>query len=437
MSAPSAEEIPAMDLTLHVESPAAGGSSIARYEGQVVFVTGAIPGETVRARTEAGPAAKFLRADVTEVLEASEFRVGDRRRQFLTEDVRGSHLFGGMEFAHVDLAHSRELKAEVLRDQLSRIGHIDRGVDVAAAPGETTGLNWRTRVQLAVDGSGRLGMLAPRSHDVVPLASAPLATSAIAEVALSSLRLPGADRLEFAWSGERGAAIVRGACDPAALTDLVQALPAQWSVLADTRNGTARKRVGTKGGHSKLSVVRGEDHLIETVSGRDYRVAADGFWQVHEQAPQLLSAQVNDALSEKTQMITDLYCGVGLLGISAGRAIGARLYGVEGAKPAIENAKVNAKGLKAEFDASRADRVTIPNSDVIILDPPRSGAGKAVTRALLESNAKTIVYVSCDAATLARDLAVLVDGGFAIESLRGYDLFPLTAHLETVTVLRR
>ncbi|WP_252199948.1 methyltransferase [Brevibacterium sp. RIT 803] len=437
MSAPSAEAIPAMDLTLHIESPAAGGISIARHEGQVVFVTGAIPGETVRARTESGSAAKFLRADVTEVLEASDHRVRDRREQFLAEHAQKPSLFGGMEFAHVDLAHSRELKAQALRDQLSRIGHIDRSVDIAAAPGETTGLNWRTRVQLAVDGHGRLGMLAPRSHDVVPLVSAPLATSAIAEVALTSLRLPGADRLEFAWSGDRGAAIVRGDCDPSVLTDLGQALPAQWSVLADTRSGSGRKRISTKGGHTKLSVVRGEDQLIEKVAGRDYRVGADGFWQVHEQAPQLLSAQVNAVLSEKTQMITDLFCGVGLLGISAAEATGARLYGVEGAKSAIENAKVNAKGLNAAFDASRADRVTIPNSDVIVLDPPRSGAGKAVTRALLESSAKTIVYVSCDAATLARDLAVLVDGGFAIESLRGFDLFPLTAHLETVTVLRR
>ncbi|NJC57206.1 class I SAM-dependent RNA methyltransferase [Brevibacterium marinum] len=437
MSAPSAEEIPAMDLTLHIESPAAGGTSIARHEGQVVFVTGAIPGETVRARTEAGPAAKFLRADVTEVIEASDFRITDRRRQFLTEDADDSHLFGGMEFAHVDLAHSRELKAEVLGDQLSRIGHIDREVEVAAAPGESTGLNWRTRVQLAVDADGRLGMLAPRSHDVVPLASAPLATRAIAEVALTQLRLPGADRLEFAWSGDRGAVIVRGDADPSVVAELAQALPTRWSVLADARSGTGRRRVGTTGGHTKLSVVRGDDQLIERVSGRDFRVAADGFWQVHEHAPQLLSAQVNSALSEATRMVTDLYCGVGLLGISAASATGARLYGVEGAKSAIENAKVNAKGLKAAFDATRADRVTIPNSDVIILDPPRSGAGKAVARALLDSNARTIVYVSCDAATLARDLAILVGGGFAIESLRGFDLFPLTAHLETVTVLRR
>lgn len=450
MSSPSADEIPAMDLTLHIERPAAGGSSIARHEGQVVFVTGAIPGETVRARTEAGRAGKFLRAEVTEVLEASEFRVADRRHDFLTDAARedlnaaanhtpagaGANLFGGMEFAHVDLAHSRALKAEVLRDQLSRIGHIDRDVTVTAAPGETSGMNWRTRVQLAVDADGRLGMLAPRSHEVVPLRSAPLASSAIAEVALSELRLPGAERLEFAWAGDHGAVIVRGDCDPAAVDELSIALPPQWSVLADT-SSRARRGSRPKGGHTGLAVIRGRDVLRETVAGRDYQVGADGFWQVHEQAPATLRAEVTAALETSPGMITDLYCGVGLLGIEAASATGSRLYGVEGSKSAIDHAKANAKGLKADFDAARVDRAQIPDSDVIILDPPRSGAGKAVTRALLESSAKTIVYVSCDAATLARDLSALTTGGFEIERLGGFDLFPLTAHVETVTVLRR
>lgn len=450
MSAPSTDEIPSQDLTLTVESPAAGGSSIARHEGQVVFVTGAIPGERVRARTEAGPAAKFLRADVTEVLEPSEFRVPDRRPAYLVDAANGP-LFGGMEFAHVDLAHSRNLKAEVLGDQLSRIGHLDRDVSVTAAPEESTGTDWRTRVQMAVDPAGRLGMRPARSHDVVPLRTAPLACPAIAEVDLSELRLPGADRLEFAWAGDHGAVIVRGDCDPTAVEKLASALPSQWSILAEgggssqvsahrgkQRSGAGRNPRPGKSGRGRLDVVRGQDFLTERVDDRDYLVAADGFWQVHDQAPEVLSGAVRSALQTDTTSITDLYCGVGLLGISAATNTGAELYGVEGVKSAIVNAKANARGLTAEFEAVRADRAVIPaSSDAIILDPPRSGAGKAVTKALIGSSASTIVYVSCDAATLARDLGALTAGGFVIESLRGFDLFPLTAHLETVTVLRR
>ncbi|MCD1285140.1 MULTISPECIES: TRAM domain-containing protein [unclassified Brevibacterium] len=456
----STPELPAQELTLDIASPAAGGSSIARHDGQVVFVTGALPGERVRARTEAGPAAKFLRAEVTEVLEPSEFRVPDRRLDYLPESLRsGSQpdasplLFGGMEYAHVELAHSRALKAEVIADQLSRIGHLDRSVEVHPAPGEEhtgRGTDWRTRVQLAVDEQGRLGMLAPRSHDVVPVNSAPLACPAIAEVDLSGLRLPGARRLEFAWAGDDGAVIVRGDCDPAAVTALTEALPEQWSILAETvaddedSKGRRSGRRGSRGGQRQggpprreLSVVRGRSVLTETVAGTDYRVGADGFWQVHRDAPELLSGRVTAALGGSPRSLTDLYCGVGLLGLEAARATGAHLFGVEGVGPAIEHARSNAAGVDAEFLTLGVEKARLPESDAIILDPPRAGAGKAVTKSLVESTAATIVYVSCDAGTLARDLAALSAGGFAIESLEGFDLFPLTAHVETVTVLRR
>lgn len=456
----STPELPAQELTLDIASPAAGGSSIARHDGQVVFVTGALPGERVRARTEAGPAAKFLRAEVTEVLEPSEFRVPDRRLDYLPESLRsGSQpgasplLFGGMEYAHVELAHSRALKAEVITDQLSRIGHIDRSVEVHPAPGEERtgrGTDWRTRVQLAVDEQGRLGMLAPRSHDVVPVTSAPLACPAIAEVDLSGLRLPGARRLEFAWAGDHGAVIVRGSCEPAAMTALTETLPEQWSILSETaavdedskgrRSGRRGPRRGRRQGgppRRELTVVRGRSVLTETVAGNDYQVGADGFWQVHREAPELLSGRVNAALEGSSRSLTDLYCGVGLLGLEAARATGAHLFGVEGVGPAIEHARINAAGVDAEFLTLGVEKARLPESDAIILDPPRAGAGKAVTKSLVESTAGTIVYVSCDAGTLARDLAALSAGGFAIESLEGFDLFPLTAHVETVTVLRR
>src|SRR5699024_5716552 len=121
----------------------------------------------------------------------------------------------------------------------------------------------------------------------------------------------------------------------------------------------------------------------------------------------------------------------------AARAAGAPLFGVEGVEAAIAHARDNAADVEAEFLVRRVDRARLPDSDVIILDPPRAGAGKAVTSALIGSAARTIVYASCDSATLARDLARLTAGGFATESLTGLDPFPLTARLETVTALRR
>ena len=443
--------IPAQELTLDIEAPAAGGTSIARHDGQVVFVSGALPGEKVRVRTEAGPPARFLRATVTEVVDASAHRVPDRRLDYVSigSDRSGgtSAEFGGMEFAHVDLAHSRSLKAEVLRDQLSRIGHIDFDAEVLPAPGETDGTDWRTRVQLAADGDGRAGMLAPRSHEVIPVTTPPLAAGALHDLDIAALRVPGVRRLEFAWAGDHGALIVRGQPTAQVLNEIESWLPTSFSLLAEAaepeqnrgrgRGGRSRGRGRSHAHAPALRVLRGDRTLTETVDGRDFTVGADGFWQVHRDAAALLSSAVVDALPADVDAITDLYCGVGLLGISAARATGAPLFGVEGVEAAIAHARDNAADLEAQFLALSVDRARLPDSDVIILDPPRAGAGRKATSAIIESSARTLVYVSCDPATLARDLAVLTGGGFEIESLTGFDLFPLTSHLESVTVLRR
>ncbi|MBE8146416.1 class I SAM-dependent RNA methyltransferase [Brevibacterium casei] len=450
------------DLVLRIEGPAAGGSFVARDDGRVVFVSGALPGELVRARTVPGPG-KVLRAEVTEVLEASEHRVPDRRIDYLAEaagpDDRGAGgLFGGMEFAHVDLAHSRDLKAEIVTDRRGASGDSTGEVTVSAAPGETTGTDWRTRVQLAVDRHGELGMVRSRDHDVVAVGRAPLAVTSIAEVDLGTVRLPGAERVEFAATGQTGAVIVRGAVEDTAArlrrgparglvaAHRTGAPPRQTARRGHDRRARGRHRGSAHRSHGgsaageptgPLQVHRGTETLTETVAGRDFTVSADGFWQVHEQAAAPLSDRVVAALPDDAREIVDLYCGVGPLGIGAAAATGACLYGVEGVGPAIEHARTNAAGLDAEFVAGRVDTATLPDSDVVILDPPRAGAGKAVTDRLVESGPDSIVYVSCDAGTLARDLAALTAGGYAIESLEGFDLFPLTAHIETVTVLRR
>src|SRR5699024_9839843 len=225
--------------------PAAGGTSIARHDGQVVFVSGGRPGERVRVVTEAGPPAKFLRAQVTEVLEAPVLRVPDRRLAFAAPgdsaqtdvpaagacplEVSGAAVTGaealgagsaGREYARVELAGSRDLKAEVLSDQLARMGHIDRDVEVRPEPGETGGTDWRIRVQLAVDSEGRAGMLAARSHDVIPVTRPPLAAGALADLELGRLRLRALRRLEVAGAGDHGSRIVRDTHPPQALDEL-------------------------------------------------------------------------------------------------------------------------------------------------------------------------------------------------------------------------
>src|SRR5690606_30128090 len=301
---------------------------------------------------------------------------------------------------------------------------------------ETDGTDWRTRVQLAVDDEGRAGMLAPRSHEVIPVTTPPLAAGALHDLDIAALRVPGVRRLEFAWAGDHGALIVRGQATAQVLNEIESWLPTSFSLLAEAaeleqdrgrgRGGRSRGRGRAHAHAPALRVLRGDRTLTETVDGRDFTVLADGFWQVHRDAAALLSSAVVDALPTDVDAITDLYCGVGLLGISAARATGAPLFGVEGVEAAIAHARDNAADLDARVLALSVDRARLPDSDVIIPDPPRAGAGRKATSAIIESTTRTLVYVSCDPATLARDLAALTGGGFEIESLTGFDLFPLT-----------
>ncbi|WP_019159744.1 TRAM domain-containing protein, partial [Brevibacterium senegalense] len=231
-------------VTLSILRPAAGGESIAHHDGRTVFVTGAIPGETVDA-VVTGASSRVLRATVTAVREASPHRVPDRR------EAMGVPGAGGIEFAHVALAHSRVLKEEAAADQLRRIGGIDpAAVDFALhpAPSEApsggaddtdpeAGTRWRTRVQSAVHPDGRPGMLEAGSHRVVPVEgdALPLAVPELDALHLTRRRFPGVTRIELAAGTDSGAIVLRGPDAAAAAQDLVPVLehvPGDWSVLS-------------------------------------------------------------------------------------------------------------------------------------------------------------------------------------------------------------
>lgn len=423
------------ELELHVTAPAAGGDSIARHEGRVVFVSGAIPGETVRARvTEAK--AKLLRAEVTVVLDPSPHRVPDRRRAL------GASGVGGIEFAHVELAHARRLKQQAAADQFTRLGRLDSVPEVHAAPREAaggTGLGWRTRVQLAIDAAGRPGMFAARSHDIVPVERLPLAVWALNALGLHRLSLPGLTRLELAAGRDGGAVVAHGmltgAVQQTLLSTLAQA-PGEWSLLVRDRGGS-RNRGGRASG--SVRTVSGSGRVTERVPGidREFRLAGDGFWQVHADAAAELSRRVV-AATAGSRTVLDLYCGAGLFSVAIAEAHDAAVTGIEGSQRAIEDARDNATGLPACFDVARIEKLhSLPPADTVVLDPPRAGVGQAVTRLLRDSSAERIVYVSCDGATFARDAKALVDGGFRLRSTEALDLFPLTAHLEFVSVFQR
>ncbi len=402
---------PTIELT--VGRVAHGGHCVARHEGRVVFVRHALPGERVRAvLTEAGDSAAFWRADAVEVLEPSPDRVESPWPE------AGPGGVGGGELAHVALGAQRRWKAEVVAEQLRRLAHLEAEVLVEAAPGESDGLGWRTRIELVADREGRAGMHRSRSHDVLPITSMPLASAELDVEALLARR----------WTpGARLTAVAPVGGDAPLL--LLDGLP--FTDRGPDRRPTARHAV----------------REVAEVSGRSYRwrVAGDGFWQVHRAAPTVLAQAVVDAVGPRAgASVVDLYAGAGLFTVPLADLVGPQgtVMAVEGDARAVKDARRNVHqhpqvALHLGPVASVLASGVTQRADVVVLDPPRVGAGRAVIDAVAGLRPERVVYVACDPAALARDLAYLAGHGYALTGLRALDLFPMTHHVECVAVVDR
>ena len=426
-------------IDLDITGVAHGGVFVGRHEGRVVFVPDTIPGERVRVRLTDVKKSSFWRGDVVEVLDASPHRRPHVWRQADIE-VPPELRPGGADFGHIDPAHQRSLKLEVLSDALERFGGlqlpltIERARPILSPTGDVLdaetddGTRWRTRVSLHVDEQGRVGPYASRSHTVISVDDLPLAT---ADVERAALALP------------RGAA---------GRIDLVQ--PADGRVRIIPRpERTAKTRAD-----------RGPEHetVIERVDGRDFRVDAGGFWQVHRLAAHSLTELVSEAIRatrpggpaiDPDAWHLDLYGGVGLFAATLATLAGpgARVTSVESDSRATEHAGENlAEWVGARAETGRVDRwvsqlaaeaSTIQRErlsrGVVLLDPPRAGAGRVVVEAIADLEPETIVYVACDPVALARDLATFRDVGYDTRAVTALDIFPNSHHVEAVASLTR
>jgi tRNA/tmRNA/rRNA uracil-C5-methylase (TrmA/RlmC/RlmD family) len=405
-------EMQGREIEVEATNMAHGGESVARYEGRVVFVADAIPGERVVARVTADAKKSFWRAETVRVLEPSPHR----RPHVWAEasvDRDPADRPGGADYGHIDLAHQRTLKAHVLTDALSRMAKVEREVVVEALPGDPDGTGWRTRERLHASADGTLGPYAARSHRVIPVADLPLAVAAVREHAPLQERMPGAGEV---------------------------------TVIAPSVGEGARLVIGAQ----KPTVIR------ERVGEREFRVDDTGFWQVHTAAPAVLSAAVQDAIDpasfDPKAANLDLYGGVGLLAAAVGDRFGPglRITSVESDARATEHAAENLADwlgaavitarvdvyLRSLGDASAAERDRL-GAATVVLDPPRAGAGAAVLDPLAALRPSQIVYVACDPVAFARDVALLAAHGYELASLRALDLFPHTHHVEAVGTFRR
>lgn len=390
-------------LELTVGPPAHGGHCVARIPAAgartslVVFVRHALPGERVLAEvTEARRG--YLRADAIRVLEPSPDRVPAPCPYAHPDGC------GGCDLQHATLAAQREWKAAVIREQLIKLAGLapqevsDLGVRVSALPAAVEGLGWRSRVQYTVDAAGRAGLRKHRSHEVVPVRRC-----LIAHPAIQALPVTGQT-----WPGDRVYTVASSAGD----------------------------------------VVLGPGTVRERAVGREWTLPTDVFWQVHPAAPDTLASAVLDLLAPRVgETAWDLYGGAGLFAAAVGTAVGpsGRVVLVESVPAAAEAARVNLADLpQVEVVRSRVEHALRPASpvvarpvDLVVLDPPRAGAGARVVQAVTRTGARAVAYVACDPAALARDIATFRGAGWRLAELRAADCFPMTQHVEAIVLLQR
>jgi 23S rRNA (uracil1939-C5)-methyltransferase len=436
------------ELDLDVDALAYGGNGVARLDGYVVFVRGAIPGDRVRARIIKSKRA-YAEARAIEVLEPSPDRV---------EPV-ADHP--GAPWQVLPYERQLEVKAEQVDDALRRIGHLDGYTLEPIVPAEQT---WRYRNKLEYSfGTGEGGELVCGFHhpgsweQIDPLEDCLLASeagNAARRQVLDWCRAEGLsayDRREghgflrnlVVREGRRTGQLQvrlvtsRGAFDTAALAAAVPCDGLLWTQVDGVAEVTA-------GGETEL--LSGVPHLEEELAGLRFRISPEAFFQTNtEMAERLYAVAGEYAALQGRERVFDLYCGIGTVGLTmsvrAGEVWGLEIV-EEAVADAIENARLNEISNARFFagDTRLALRELVERAgrpDVMLVDPPRAGLSQKIVRRIIEAAPRRLVYVSCNPTTLAPNAAQLVEAGYALRRVRPVDMFPQTPHIECVALLER
>ncbi|WP_430332209.1 class I SAM-dependent RNA methyltransferase [Rhodococcus sp. ACT016] len=406
-------------------NPGHTGFCVARHEGRVLFVRHGLPGEKVIAQVTEDRGGSFCRADVVEIVEASPDRIAPLC------PISGPGGAGCCDYSHATLDAQRRMKSAVVAEQLRRIAGVDTDIAVESLPGTGDGTGWRTRVRLAVDSSGRPGFHRFRSLDLETFLACPqIDPTAYAGLAERSWQ-PGAEiQLVLDAAGER---------------HVVEIAPPKVSRTgrhSPGRRGAAARRAASAARRAERVVI-GSGRPVERVGERTWTLSATGFWQAHRSAADTYSSVVGEwAQASNGANVWDLYGGVGVFAAALADQVGpvGRVDSVEYSRQAVADGGAALVDLPQVYlHAARVERALsdLPAPEVVVLDPPRAGAGKDVVAAVTAAGPQRVVHIGCDPASFARDVALYREHGFRLADVRAFDAFPLTHHVESLALLTR
>ena len=406
-------------IDLQLSAMAHGGSALGRHQGQVIFVPYTIPGETVRVEVVESRT-RWARARLVEILEASPHRVEPLCPYF------GVDRCGGCHFQHMAYEAQAEFKGAVVADQLARIGGLD-DANVQDIIGAAEPWGYRNHVQFSLTPEGQLGFLTADTHRVIAVKECLILDPLLDDLwSALDMEWPQLHRLSLRCGSATGDLLAAFELDHYEDFDIDVDFPVSCVLLlAD----------------GEAVVLMGNAYLTEHVAGRDYRISAGSFFQVNTAGAEALIALVDDYLAPtQDDLLVDLYCGVGLFGLALAERVG-RVIGIESDPIAAADFRHNARGLEQVDLLEGKTQAVLPRIketvDLLVLDPPRSGAGEKVAGEVARLAPRRIAYVSCDPATLSRDARRLSECGYRLDVVQPIDLFPQTYHVESIALFSR
>lgn len=436
-------------ITVAVSSLSSDGSGIAKVSGYTLFIPQALPKDTAEVlvlKTKSS----FGYAKLLNIISPSPCRTAVLCPHF--------EKCGGCQLMTASYDYQIEAKQSFVKDAFSRIGGIDIDVDIIGAD---MPFRYRNKMVFPFDKNGNWGFYRERSHDVIPLCDCLLGDELNKDI-MNAVSGYMKKYSISAYDEESHSGIIRRVFVRNTDTEFLVVISANADFLphsdelikavrlvSDKISGIIlnvnKKRTNLVLGDKNV-LLWGKDTLSATLLGLKYEISPESFFQVNpKQTEKLYSLALDFADIKYTDTVLDIYCGIGTITLSASQRAKS-VIGVEAVEKAIENAKENAKrnGIKnAEFFCDKAENL-VPkliekgiSPDIVILDPPRKGSDEATLSAITKAMPKKIVYVSCNPATLARDTKFLGDFGYKIAKATAVDMFPHTAHIETVAVFEK